>query len=212
MKKILVLLVSLLVFTIFFTGCNNLTDRGENEMNSNASATGTFSETNYPLIELHADWIIYATKEEVVDASTNIFTGRIVDVSFEIIDMETGKVDRDNMSESRWRMLYTVYTISVTNSIKGDNPSEVKVRIMGGKPGYQEREQYELVQTSGLISKYEGIPVCTECKSAVALLQDKTYLFCTVRFGEEFDCMINPTQFAYPADSEDAQLISKLCR
>ena len=164
----------------------------------------------YPVIEFFMDWQVCKTKQEVAQVSTNIYYGKIVDISFEIIDEITGMVDRDISSESTSRMLHTVYTIRVTNSIKGDNPPEVKICIAGGMPGYQEDVQFELMETSGLISQYHAIPFCAGQEPALALSQGETYLFCTIRGSGGFDYIINPTQFAYPANSFDAAWIAVL--
>lgn len=166
-------------------------------------------DTNYQFAAIHADWASYDTAEEINQASTNIFSGKVTEISFEIIDMKTGEVDRSPDSESTSRMLYTVYTISLTESYKGQNPSEVKICKMGGIVGFNDSVQYQLVESTGVISKYDGIPVMeNNCTLAVG----EEYLFCTSHTVGDFDFVINQTQFAHPINSKNATRIIKTCK
>lgn len=56
--------------------------------------------------------------------------------------MKTGKTDNSPESLSTSRMLYTVYTISVSDSVKGDNPEEIRICTLGGIAGYNEEAQF----------------------------------------------------------------------
>lgn len=169
----------------------------------------TGCQHNNKITNIHAEWPVYNSTEEIIESSSNIYSGEVTNISFEIIDMKTGKVDRSIKSDSNSRMLYTVYTVSVTTSFKGDNQGIIQICRTGGLVDYKEKEQYDLIKTSGLTSKYEGIPIIDNNR---ALEIGKEYLFCTSRTVEEFDFVINPTQFAHDINSQTAKTIMDLCK
>ncbi len=179
----------------------NVSDLNDESTNHTDVENGT---SNYTFISLHADYPEYDNIESVSNAATNIYIGTVKDISYEIIDMKTGKVDNSAESQSSSRMLYTIYTVSVTTSLKGENPSEIKIRRIGGLIGCNETDQYEKMEKSGLLSKYNGIPIVDK---SVTLNVDDEYIFCTQRTGGDFDFVINLTQFAYKVNSYEAELL-----
>ena len=211
-RKLLHLLVMLLTTVLIImavTGCSR--NRPEESY--------TLDEKTYPrdLIITHemgfqtqqivADWPWYHTAEELVNACSHIYTGQISDISFEIIDYKTGKPDRDPTSESRNRMIHTIYTISLISNYKGNSPSELSICKIGGLYGYKEKEQNELLRSSRLISENSDsertIVICDDTSLAIG----NEYLFCTYRFADGYDQIINPYQFAHRLDSENAKII-----
>ncbi len=168
------------------------------------------SASEYPKVtsSSQADWPYYNTSDEIVAASTNIYSGKVTDISFAVIDGRTGRVDGSPTSQSPFRMLYTVYTVSVDKNFKGDG-SEAKICVSGGLLGYKEEEQYKLMESSGLLLKYGGIVICGSEQSTLAVGNE--YIFCTSR-NDEFDHIINPLQFAHHISSENARLIVDSCK
>lgn len=166
-------------------------------------------EKNITHSYMQGDWPYYETVEEIIDVSTNIYFGKITDISFEIVDMETGKIDNSATTESNSRMLYTIYTVEVAESLKGVNSSEIQFGIDGGIVGYQEKKQHELMVAAGLLPEGQGIPIWWDHPT---LSQNETYLFCTRRKGGDFDYVINLAQFAYLQDSDEAKQIAERCR
>lgn len=164
---------------------------------------GGSDQSGYPITYLHPDWPSYATAEEIEKASTYIYSGTVTDVSFEIIDYSTGKIDRDRSSTASSRTLYTIYTIRTDKNFKGESPSEVKICVIGGIVGFREEEQFKLLESSGLIQPgREGIHVSVDdCRLATG----KEYLFCTSGRVDGLDFIINPDQFAHNMESEDAK-------
>ena len=193
MKKTLLLciVISLLFFLL---GC---------------TSSATNSESNYPFVTIQADYPYYSNIEDIMSAASHIYVGTVKSISFEIIDMKTGEIDESPESKSSSRMLYTIYTISVKTSVKGDNPAEVKIGRTGGLKGYNEKEQFEKMQKSGLLSAYDGIPLMTGADSTAALNVGSEYLFCTRRPGEHLDIPISPGEFAHKIGSNEANSILK---
>lgn len=157
-------------------------------------------------IVISMDWPYYKTAEETIEASSHIYSGKVIDISFTVLDMKTGAEDLDPESESASRMLYTVYTISVTDEYKGESAETVRIVVNGGLPGEKENEQFNIIRGSGL--KYNGIPVTPE---KVELSVGQSYLFCIYRVGD-FDHIINPNQFAFLLNSKDAKTIIDCCK
>ena len=201
MKKIKYIIILIMTFTICFVGCSDsINDKllnDSSEYNSN---------TEYPIIYIHPDWPAYSTSESVIEAATNIFSGTVTDISFEIVDMLSGKADRSPDSKSTSRMIYTIYTVAILDGFKGENKGDVKICKIGGMENYNAKEQYDLLQNSNLWNTYNAIPISDDGRKLI--IGDK-YLFCIARTGGDFAYIINPTQFAYAIDSNEAKDIIK---
>lgn len=198
MKKLIIIGLVVIMIVMCFSGCSTSIN---NEMPKDLTIS---SVSKNDIVELSPDWPIYDTASEIVKASTNIYTGKVNEISFEIIDMVTGKKDDSPESDSSDRMLYTVYTVTVTDSKKGNNPEELKICLIGGIPSYKEEEQYSALESVGLLKEFGGIPVISD---APLLALDTEYLFCTVRTIGDFDFVINQTQFAHRLDSQNYKAI-----
>lgn len=164
----------------------------------------------YHTVLTHFDYPSYSSAAEVSKAAENVYTGTVTDISFEIIYMQTGEtVDTGDSSEAS-RMLYTVYTVQLSDSFKGENPDEIKIYRIGGLIGYKESLQYNMIEKAGLFDEYHGIPVTTDA-DASKLTVGAQYLFCTVRPVGGHDVPINPTQFAYdPASASANEIIAQI--
>lgn len=212
--KIYSIAAIMLALTLFAASCSHSLDNNYPKDLIDLNLTSDYPKdlnasdlnSDYPILNFHPDWPSYNTAEEIVKAATNIYSGTVIEISFSIVDMKTGSVDEDPKSTSTSRMLYTIYTVEVQESYKGDNASKIKICKTGGLNNYRVKEQYDLMNISGMLSQYSGIPVCDdECSLAVG----KEYLFCTSRTAGDFDYIINPTQFAYDPNSENAKAIIK---
>ncbi len=158
--------------------------------------------SEYDKIKLTADWPYYSTAKELADAATHIYSGTVTDISFAVIDYKTGKEDGSPQSKSTNRMLYTVYTVGDIVSRKGETAGTVKICKPGGIAGYKEKEQYDLLTSSGL--NYEGIPVYDDnCSLCIG----ENYLFCVKRGYGDYDNVVNLTQFACRLGSDNAAAI-----
>ena len=167
-------------------------------------------ESDYQYVRVSVDYPMYSTAEELVEVAQNVYIGSVTDISFEIFDMKTGKVDSSSKSESTSRMLYTIYTISVKESLKGDVSETVKIRRVGGITGYNEEGQYKKMKDANLIGEYKGIPRVVE--EGVSLEIDGKYLFCTNSSVEGYDIVVNVIQFAHQVNSEIATQIMNECK
>lgn len=118
MKRFLAIMLSL-IMTACFAGCN----KAINNQFPNDLVVST--ETEHPMITQSPAWPVYNTAAEIVTASSNIYTGKVKNISFEIVNMKTGTADSSATSGKTDCMLYTVYTVDVLKSYKGDNSGEI---------------------------------------------------------------------------------------
>ena len=125
MKRFLAIVLSL-IMTACFAGCN----KAINNQFPNDLVVST--ETEHPMITQSPEWPVYNTAAEIVTASSNIYTGKVKNISFEIVNMKTGTADSSAASGKTDCMLYTVYTVDVLKSYKGDNSGEIKICVIGG--------------------------------------------------------------------------------
>lgn len=203
MKKIITVFLPLLLIIIFvFTGCSSKMLKDSYPQDLNVS-----HDDNFQVFKLYPDWPKYNSIDEIVNASTNVYSGYVTDISFDIIDYSTGMSDNNPNSTSKSRTIFTVYTVSLKTNYKGKSPSEIKICKIGGILGYKENEQYDLLRSSMLIPEGSvGIYVSDDdCRLAIG----NEYLFCISRLSGDFDHIINPYQFAYHIDSENAKSIIK---
>lgn len=197
MKRFLVIMLSL-IMTVGFAGCNQaINDQFPNDLAVSA-------ESEHQMFTLSPDWAVYNTAEDIVAASSNIYTGKVKNISFEVVNMKTGTSESSAVSDGNDCMLYTVYTVDVANSYKGSNSGEIKICSIGGIAGYKEDEQVNALKAAGLYEEYNGIPVVS---GGCSLAIDNEYLFCTSRTVGEYDFVINKTQFAHATDSQNYDTI-----
>lgn len=221
MKKLISLCV--MSFVILLFGCTALpNDKPNSKLSNENSSVANNQSTNhsgvgnnpssYLFISVHVAYPVYDSVEEIANAATNIYIGTVKNISYEIVDMENEKIDNSPKSQSSSRMLYTIYTVSVKTSLKGDNSSEIKIGRIGGLVGYNEAEQYRKMKESGLLSKYNGIPMGSVTDDSINLSIGGEYLFCTSRRGGDIDNVINLTQFAFAVDSDEAERLIALSK
>ena len=125
--------------------------------------------------------------EDVIDAASAVYVGTVCDVSF--IEKKQGELSS----------IYTVYTVSVSETLKGKTFGQTKILVNGVLTGVKEDESRELMDRLGIESTYVcgGVPV---------LEINHSYLFCVTR-SEGYDWIVNPSQFAYDTNTFDATAI-----
>ena len=206
-KTLLTLAIS---FSLLLTGCHSsvLNDSRPDDLKT--------SDTDYQIKELQYDWSCYNTSDELTAAATDIYSGTVTDISFEIVDEMTGLYVHDFSSVDKEYArknyaLVTIYTVSVTKNHKGSSKTEMKVANTGGISGYREEEQHDLLVLAGLDDN--KIPVV---KNGCSLAVGNEYVFCVFRFPEsyglDYDHAINPYQYAHKIDSSNAKAIIYSCK
>lgn len=83
-KKIMGIIMMLLL--LWTTGCSTEgNEAAENEIDTMATELNIVYETISP------EWPLYGAADELIDASDKIILGTVTDVSFQMIDIRTGK-------------------------------------------------------------------------------------------------------------------------
>ena len=173
----------------------------EDEVQGKNTLAETIDKSNL-LCHIRIEWDKYNSAEEIVDASSNVFVGKVDNIYFEVYDVLTGQIDRSPSSTSENRYLTTNYTIRVLDNYKGETEQTVTLRITGGIPSRIE-EQQALCREAGIIRSI----LIGELNE---LTLGETYLFCTYRFNDYYK-IINMDQFSYPVDSPEAEEIRQAC-
>ena len=179
------------------------------------------SDVKVVYAESQGDWQGYTTADDLVQACTLIVSGKLVDISFEIVNEKTGYIDNSYSTDEEFnndRWLHTVYTVEVENCYLGDAPKQIRFAYPSGMKGYKEQEQIKLFTESGIAfasrwSRDDGtvcIPVCVETAASISI--GKEYLFCLWYGGGDFNTVINPYQYAFDPDSDNAKMIIASCK
>ena len=170
--------------------------------------TGT--EADQTVIFVDPDWPYYEKADELAGAATDVFSGIVTGISFEIIDLMTGEPDRDPASDAESRMLYTVYTVQITECYKGDGKGQAAIYKIGGLMGYNMKYQYDLMEAAGLLGPMSNsIPVSGLNSASPAA--GKEYLFCVKSSSGGLLYIVNPSQFVHDVGSSNAKAIIKAC-
>lgn len=203
--KALCRFLSLLIILTGFVGCQKSVPQQTSKKNEPSNPDTPDSETlidlssyNYRII----DWYEYKTAEEIVNAATNVFAGKVVDISFEVFNIKTGQIDRSSEADKANRLLYTLYIIDVQENYKGSSASPITVKMVGGID-FRLEEQEELCREAGVVR-----PIISGGTTELTI--GESYIFCTHRF-QPYDAIINMKQFAFPVDSNEAEEIRHVC-
>ncbi len=181
-----------IVLVVSFSACS----RPEIEYGQRMSALVSSGEYSY--VMMHADWPYYENVDEAVSASDYIFSGKVKEISFDILDMKSGLSDDAPISKSTSRMLYTIYEIEIVTVHKGEVGGTVKIAFPGGIVGYEEEIQMKTLVDSNLASAYSGIPVLLDGNNA--LVEGAQYMFFTARMSEQHMGVINMEQYAMSSE------------
>ncbi len=151
---------------------------------SNYSST---NELNYSI--MNADWPAYFSTQELVHAANVVFTGKITDISFEVLGLNALPATEE--TEERHRHLHTVYTVETIDQYKGNVEETVQVRIIGGIKDYKTDEQMSVLNET---KREMGIPIVT---GSVPYTIGDTYLFVLYQFETGAPTVLNLDQSVY---------------
>ena len=197
MKKTIVFIL-MICLVLGFSACEHKLVNTKTETNEK----GIKSNSEYTFFETVADWPYYETAEELTDTATDVYIGKVKEISFVIIDRETNEpADINSVQGGESSALYTVYTVEITDSFKGEKKDEVKIKVNGGLPGYKEDEQYKLQESLGS----SIIPVWD--KNLEQLEIGSEYVFCTIHKYGSFEIIPSLYQFAFQIDSANAKAV-----
>ena len=132
------------------------------------------------------DYPYYNSVSELATKANQVFSGRVTNVSFEMLNMMTMQPIKDG-EDTQWATLCTIYEIEAEEVYAG-TPTTVKLRIEGGIQSGFEQEQIALLG-NGKIPVMEDAPVLT--------IGEK-YLFALYHAeNAEYSSILNPQQSVY---------------
>lgn len=174
-KKIASLLMMFLL--ILTTGCS-AEGKAENERTEPADKANMVSKT------IIVDWVWYASADELIEASDKVILGTVTNVSFQILDLRTGKVPGAGVEDNCF--LYTIYDIDTIKTYKGEPKEKEQVRIMGGVEGAYEDEQIAVLGQQEQVS----IPYLEGIKKRIR--KGETCLFMLAEYDDALPTIVNP--------------------
>ena len=183
MKKYIGMILIACLFTTIFVSC----------------ATNNTIQYSY----MSADWPMYDTPKEVIDAANVVYIGKIVDISFEILNaLNAMPITKD--TPEKYRELYTIYHIDIIQSYKGEEKEKTKLRIMGGLRDYHAEEQIELMEQKNANKKDSGIPIWENSRQSTCEIGG-TYLFALYQFETGYPTILNLQQSIYSIEEPEAK-------
>lgn len=209
-KRVIAFVLTMVMLVLCVSGCKREDVKrddssglsGDDESREQSQSTNsTGQEEEIKTTPFFVRFPCYETVEALTDAATTIFEGSITDIFFDIVNIRTGKPEKDKSNKSSlW--LYTVYEVEVAGCYKGKACEKVYIGIIGGKRGYKEAEQYKLLDNTGIFNERIGIPVLSE---DIPLEVGKSYLFLVDDDKTTYHQIVDLTHFALPLEENQAQ-------
>lgn len=191
MKKIIIAVMCILF-------CFSLVSCSEHDETIDNSKNNIVEFPEGPYVRRSADWNIYSSAADLTDESDLVFIGRVTDVEFQVLDMTTA-LPVSEKTENFAKELYTIYTVEVLSSYKGDTSSISKIRVMGGMVGYEVEEQLAVMEEGEAYNRENGIPIWDDYKK-VQCEVGGSYLFVLKQFDTGYPTIINLEQAIYALD------------
>lgn len=169
MKKRAFILASILFSLVVMSACNS---------NSNTAA----NENEVTVIQ--AEYPVYDTAEEIVNASDLVFSGTVTEINYESLNVnsETGADPETGLVETS-EIPYTIFDISIEQVYKGNEESNsISIKRPGGK--------------------MDGQVFVVEDASAIEV--GETYLFITQTYENTYPSLLNVTQASFDMNNPEA--------
>lgn len=189
MKK-LTFMVAVLILIVSFGGCSSQHDVFPE------SGTSDYEEIpEGPYVRRIADWHIYDSADNLIDDADIVFTGKIVDIEFQVLDI-TNSLPASESTPDYAKELYTIYSVEVAEVYKGEADGNMKVRVMGGMVNYKVEEQLEVMNEGQSFNRELGISIWDEFYKAQCTI-DEYYLFVLKQFDTGYPTILNVEQSIY---------------
>ncbi len=182
MKRIFVAL--LVLIGILLVSCDKTSK--DNTESSKSDQLVTYSTMN-------ADWPEYNDPQSIYDVADLVFTGKVVKISFQLLDSTTAKPPTSK-TEDIDIVLFTIYDIEIIENYKGNLSKTIQVKNRGGIKDEFIEEQLDELKKKGdtVIPLMEGMPEITI---------GKEYLFVVKRNEDRPAFLINLDQSVFSLDN-----------
>lgn len=153
MRKYTSIFLVLCTLAFIFCGCQSAGLNTVPPTTTEPPATMPSTQNENVYSYMFIDAMAYSTAAELVDASVIVFLGTVKQMSFAVLDYDTGRIPNPNDSNANCG-LFTLYEIQVNTLYKGTACETVTLALAGGVSGpeYKE-EQLQLLASYGLEQK-----------------------------------------------------------
>ena len=148
-----------------------------------------------PYVLTTSDWQLYSSAKDLVNHADLVFIGKITDINFEVLD-SSNALPVSETTPNYARQLYTIYTVEISQTYKGDTTDITKIRVMGGMVDYNIDTQLEVMESGNAFAKENGIPILdnyykVQCKIG------NSYLFTLRQFETGYPTIMNVDQSVF---------------
>ena len=145
-----------------------------------------------PYVFASADWQIYDSAEALVENADLVFIGKITDIDFQVLDLSNALPVSEKTPDYN-RQLYTIYTVEISDTYKGDTTDVTKVRVSGGLVDYKVDEQLSVMEREKAFLREKGIPILKNYHKVKCSIGN-SYLFVLKQFETGHPTIMNVDQ------------------
>ena len=148
-----------------------------------------------PYVLTTSDWPLYSSAKDLIDNADLVFIGKITGIDFEVLD-SSNALPVSETTPHYARQLYTIYTVEISQTYKGDTTDITKIRVMGGLVDCDIDTQLEVMENGNAFGKENGIPILdnyykVQCKIG------NSYLFTLRQFETGYPTIMNVDQSVF---------------
>lgn len=131
--KLFIKMITLVLVALFIAGCT------QSEPLPTEPLPTEPVPSDFSIGEAFYSWKPYPTVDELMQDTTNVFEGELINITFEAVKLTETDIE-----------LHTVYEFKASKSYKGWNLGTVRVGVPGGIEGYRVSEQYNTMVQAGI--------------------------------------------------------------
>ena len=148
-----------------------------------------------PYVITTSDWPLYSSAKDLINNADLVFIGKITGIDFDVLD-SSNALPVSETTPHYARQLYTIYTVEISQTYKGDTTDITKIRIMGGVVDYNIDTQLEVMEIGNAFAKENGIPILdnyykVQCKIG------NSYIFTLRQFETGYPTIMNVDQSVF---------------
>lgn len=144
---------------------------------------------------MSSDWQVYNSAEELINSADLVLIGKITDIDFQVLDSSNALPVSDTTPEY-FRQLYTVYTVDISQTYKGNPEAVSTIRVPGGMVDFAVERQLEVMEEGKAFSRENGIPIL-ENYHKVQCSIGNSYLFVLRQFDTGAPTILNIDQSVF---------------
>jgi len=194
MKKIVILFLCIILLCSL-PACDDQ-DKSKEKANTTSNTNNSqVSLPEGPYAIRSADWPVYSDAEDLINAADIVFVGKITNIEFQVLDSSNALPVSESTSDYA-RTLYTIYTVEISTTYKGDTDDISKIRVMGGMVDYEIENQLKVMEEGKTFARENGIPIWDNYYKVQCSL-GSSYLFVLRQFETGYPTIVNLDQAVF---------------